>query len=126
MRSPAARSVLLTPDGKCVAQAVGSVVGRARAVTIFGWFGRSLGLSSQYRWRCHIRCGRRRGDERLYCVGVAAFWQANAVACDYWWRTFLQRCICNEQQRHQRKTYHCKKSKDWHLPHPQRQGRPQS
>ena len=93
-----------------------SGVDRPRDVTIIWWVGFRLGLSSKDRWRCHIRRGGGRVGDSLYRVGMPALWQTDAVACDYRRRTFVQSCICNEQQCNQHETYHCKKGENWHLP----------
>jgi len=42
-------------------------------------------------------------------------WQTSALARDYRRRTVHQRCIGNEQQRKQHRTYYCKKSEHWHF-----------
>ena len=73
-----------------------------------------LGLSNKYRLRCHVGRRWRRGGESLYRVGMPSLWKTDAVAGDYHRRTALQRCIRNEQQCNQCKTYHTKKGENWH------------
>jgi hypothetical protein len=75
-----------------------------------------LGLSREYGLRCHVGCGCWR-DGKSFCriIIIPGCWQTGALAGDYHRRiALLERRIRNEQQRHQHRTYHCKKGENWH------------
>jgi hypothetical protein len=53
--------------------------------------------------------------EKFYRAVIRGRWQTDALAGDYHRRTaLLQRSIRKEQQRHQHRTHHRKKSENWH------------
>ena len=56
------------------------------------------------------------GLEVRICVGLGRwdFWQTDPLGGDDWLRTFLQRCVCNEQQRNQRRAHGRKIHEDMH------------
>jgi hypothetical protein len=75
-----------------------------------------LGLSREYSLRCHVGRGCWRGG-KSFCriIIIPGCWQTGALAGDYHRRiALLERRIRNEQQRHQHRTYHCKKGENWH------------
>jgi len=73
-----------------------------------------LRCGDQHERRRHVGRRCRRGGEDLCRIREMGLWQTDPLGGDYWLRTFFQRCVCNEQQRNQRRTHDRKIDEDMH------------